>query len=292
MNLDEDQDYEREGETRAITAPAAAAGERVDVWLTQAFADLSRLRVQGLIGASKLSVDGALVACAKIKCAPARYELILPPPEPAAPEPESIPLEIAFEDAHLLVVQQAIRHGGASRAGLDARHAGQCRARTLCGATFRHRRRRPPRHRASHRQRHHGACRRRQIGRGASGAREAVRQHDLERVYYAVTRGAPKERTGIIDNRLVRSGEDRRKFVVVRDAGERSGPPRHHVLDRRKLCQHQGEAAAVRRRRLIECRLRDRTHASNSRPPCASRRTANRRSALRQDARVVSKLKA
>jgi len=85
------------GETLSAIAPAEAAGERIDVWLTKAWPELSRARVQGLIGAGKLSADGAPVTHAKDKVRPgARYELVLPPPEPAAPLPESIPLDIAF----------------------------------------------------------------------------------------------------------------------------------------------------------------------------------------------------
>src|SRR6202008_2131418 len=61
-----------------------------------------------LIGAAKLSAAGAVVPHAKQR--PKRgglYELALPPPAPAAPLPEAIPLNIVFEDAHLLVIDKA-----------------------------------------------------------------------------------------------------------------------------------------------------------------------------------------
>ncbi len=95
-------------ETRMTIAPAQAGDERVDAWLARVWPDLSRARIQGLIGAGKLSADGALVTHAKDKPrAGVRYVLVLPAPEPAAPLPEAIPLKIVFEDAHLLVIDKA-----------------------------------------------------------------------------------------------------------------------------------------------------------------------------------------
>ncbi len=83
--MEDDIEQETNSEVRAAVAPADA-GDRVDAWLGKLWPDLSRSRVQGLIGAGKLTVDGALVTHAKDKPrAGATYELSLPPPEPAAP---------------------------------------------------------------------------------------------------------------------------------------------------------------------------------------------------------------
>ena len=87
VNDIDDQAYEEPGEIRSAVAPADA-GERVDAWLGKLWPDLSRSRVQGLIGAGKLTVNGVVVTHAKDKPrVGAAYELILPPPEPAAPQP-------------------------------------------------------------------------------------------------------------------------------------------------------------------------------------------------------------
>ena len=95
--MTEPKHYAPPGEIRTATSPPEAAGERVDAWLATLWPDLSRSRVQGLIGAGKLSVDGAPVGAAKDKVRPGgAYQLVLPPPEPAAPQPESIPLNIVF----------------------------------------------------------------------------------------------------------------------------------------------------------------------------------------------------
>ena len=91
---EDEQEYQAPGETRAVVAPADA-GERVDAWLAKLWPDLSRSRVQGLIGAGKLSVDGVPVTHAKDKPrAGARYEITLPPPEPASPLPEPLPTPV------------------------------------------------------------------------------------------------------------------------------------------------------------------------------------------------------
>jgi 23S rRNA pseudouridine1911/1915/1917 synthase len=80
---------------------------RVDQWLSGLWPDLSRARIQGLIGAGKLTADGATVthSSAKVR-AGATYAVDLPPPAPAAPEPEQISLDILYEDAHLIVVNK------------------------------------------------------------------------------------------------------------------------------------------------------------------------------------------
>ncbi len=251
-----------EGETRSATAPAAA-GERVDVWLAKHWPDLSRARIQGLIGAGKLSLDGAPVTHAKDKPrAGGRYELILPPPEPATPLPEALPLEIAFEDEHLVVVNKAagmamhpapgsmrgtlvnalLAHcgdslsgiGGVARPGIVHRIDKDTTGLVVVA-----------KHDAAH-----------------QGLAKLFAKHKLERVYYAVTRGAPKERAARIENKLVRSGEDRRKYVVARNADTEAG--KTAITDYwtvESFGQQAGASAGRPAAALIECRLHTgRTH--------------------------------
>ena len=251
-----------EGETRAATAPAAA-GERVDVWLAKHWPDLSRARIQGLIGAGKLTLDGAPVTHAKDKPrAGGRYELVLPPPEPAAPLPEALPLEIAFEDEHLVVVNKAagmamhpapgsmrgtlvnalLAHcgdslsgiGGVARPGIVHRIDKDTTGLVVVA-----------KHDAAH-----------------QGLAKLFAKHNLERVYYAVTRGAPKERAARIENKLVRSGEDRRKYVVARNGDTEAG--KTAITDYwtiESFGQQAGASAGRPAAALIECRLHTgRTH--------------------------------
>lgn len=258
--VDNDED---EGEVRSAVAPADGAGDRVDAWLAKLWPDLSRSRVQGLIGAGKLTVDGAPVTHAKDKPRPgARYELVLPPPEPAAPQPEAIPLDIVYEDKDLIVVDKAagmamhpapgsmrgtlvnalLAHcgdslsgiGGVARPGIVHRIDKDTTGLVVVA-----------KHDAAH-----------------TGLAKLFAKHDLERVYYAVTRGAPKERTATIENRLVRSNEDRRKYVVARDPNMQAGKIAITQFWTIETYGRQAGASAGRpAAALIECRLyTGRTH--------------------------------
>jgi 23S rRNA pseudouridine1911/1915/1917 synthase len=251
-----------EGEVREAVAPADA-GDRVDVWLTKLWPDLSRARIQGLIGAGKLTADGALVGAAKDKPrAGARYALVLPPPEPAAPLPERLPLTIMFEDDDLIVIDKA--------AGMAMHPAPGSMRGTLVNALLAH-------------------CGDTLSGIGGvarpgivhridkdttglvvvakndaahNGLAKLFAKHDIERVYYAITRGAPKERTARIENVLVRSSEDRRKYVVARNPESNAGKI---AITQFWTIESFGQAAGASAGRpaaaLLECRLQTgRTH--------------------------------
>jgi 23S rRNA pseudouridine1911/1915/1917 synthase len=255
--VDEDNEL-----TRAAIAPEGA-GERVDAWLAQVWPDLSRARIQGLIGQGKLTADGVVVTHAKDKPrAGARYELALPPPEPAAPAPEAIPLNIVYEDNDLIVVDKAagmamhpapgsmrgtlvnalLAHCGASLSGIGgvARPGIVHRIdKDTTGLVV------AAKNDAAH-----------------NGLARLFARHDIERVYYAITRGAPKERTARIENVLARSSEDRRKYVVTRSpdsgAGKRAVTQYWTV---ESFGQQAGASAGRPAAALIECRLETgRTH--------------------------------
>lgn len=250
------------GEVRAAVAPADA-GDRVDAWLGKLWPDLSRSRVQGLIGAGKLTVDGAPVTHAKDKPRTgARYELLLPPPEPAAPQPEVLPLNIVYEDEHLVVVDKAmgmamhpapgsmrgtlvnalLAHcgdslsgiGGVARPGIVHRIDKDTTGLVVVA-----------KHDAAH-----------------TRLAKLFAKHDLERVYYAVTRGAPKDRAARIENKLVRSGEDRRKYVVARNPETEAGKlATTDYWTVESYGQQSGTAIGRAAAALLECRLHTgRTH--------------------------------
>ena len=106
-----------EPETRAsgaafsfIVAPEEA-GARLDRFLAEraeiVAAHVSRTRIKALLdaGAATLNDRPARDASAKLSGGD-RVALRLPEPEPATPQGEDIPLNIVFEDAHLLVVDK------------------------------------------------------------------------------------------------------------------------------------------------------------------------------------------
>src|SRR6202044_2240846 len=58
--LDFDEDTEFEDGVRTFVADAAASGMRLDAYLAQAIPEISRARVQMLIEAGQVRVDGAV----------------------------------------------------------------------------------------------------------------------------------------------------------------------------------------------------------------------------------------
>ena len=95
-------------ETHSLKIPADQAGERLDKALTALLPDLSRARLQALLAEGQVA-DGAgqPVTEAKRKVrAGESYTVTIPPPVPAAPEGQAIPLDVVFEDDHLIVIDK------------------------------------------------------------------------------------------------------------------------------------------------------------------------------------------
>lgn len=91
----------------AITLAPESAGDRLDRALASALPELSRTRIQALVRAGKVTLGGNPVADAKAKVAGGEeVEIEIPPPEPAIPQAEDIPLTIVYEDEHLLVIDK------------------------------------------------------------------------------------------------------------------------------------------------------------------------------------------
>jgi 23S rRNA pseudouridine1911/1915/1917 synthase len=105
--LEEDTDAAGDTSTRTFTADPAAANLRLDQYLAQALPDVSRARVQLLIEAGQVRVDGNL---AKPKQKLRGGESIeiegTPQPAPLHATPEDIPLHILHEDKYLAVIDK------------------------------------------------------------------------------------------------------------------------------------------------------------------------------------------
>ena len=98
------------GDSQILTADVEAgeSGERLDRVLAGHFTDLSRARLQALIAEGRLSIDGKVIADGKHKARAGTYVLSIPAPVAAKPEPQNIPLDILFEDEHLIVVNKPV----------------------------------------------------------------------------------------------------------------------------------------------------------------------------------------
>ncbi|MGB3615594.1 MAG: RluA family pseudouridine synthase [Elainellaceae cyanobacterium] len=92
--------------SRHLQVGAQDAGDRLDRWLTQQVS-LSRSRLQGLIEAGQVTLNGQPVSKRQAVQAGDRIQMTIPPSEPLALEPESIPLDILFEDESLIIVNKS-----------------------------------------------------------------------------------------------------------------------------------------------------------------------------------------
>ena len=81
--------------------------ERLDKVLLSRYPDFSRSRIEGLVKAGFVTVNGAVAAKAGMKVSPDDEIVVeIPPPVPAVPEPEDIPLSVVFEDDDMVVVDK------------------------------------------------------------------------------------------------------------------------------------------------------------------------------------------
>ena len=81
---------------------------RLDKQILETHPDFSRSRIEGLVKSGFVTVNGAVAEKAGMKVFPDDEIVVeIPPPVPAVPEPEDIPLDVVFEDADMLVVNKA-----------------------------------------------------------------------------------------------------------------------------------------------------------------------------------------
>jgi 23S rRNA pseudouridine1911/1915/1917 synthase len=105
----EDTDFEFEGEPIEIVIDETLAGGRIDAALAKAHDALSRNRIKDLILVGAVTVDGRPIGEPKYRVkAGETITLVAPPPEDPDPQPENIPLDILFEDEHLIVINKPV----------------------------------------------------------------------------------------------------------------------------------------------------------------------------------------
>ncbi len=141
-DLEEDTDAASTASIRTFLADPAAANLRLDQYLAQALPDISRARVQLLIAAGQVRVDGAP---AKPKQKLRGGESIeiegSPQPAPLHAIPEDIPLHIVHEDKHLAVIDKPagmMVHAGAGTAPLTSGEPDTRNSGTLVNALLFH----------------------------------------------------------------------------------------------------------------------------------------------------------
>jgi len=237
------------GEGKVITG-VLEAGPRLDKALAAASA-LSRERVKALIGEGRVTIDGKPAAQASARSAGGDFAIDLPPPADAAAAPQEIPLVIAYEDEHLIVVDKP--------AGMVVHPAAGNPDGTLVNALLHH---------CSGQLSGIGGVARpgivHRIDKDTSGllvvaksdvAHEGLARqfadHSLERAYLAVCNGHPSPPEGSVSARIGRSDANRKKMAVLPKDSSRG----KHAVTRYKVLRTMDGCA------LVECRLETgRTH--------------------------------
>ncbi len=92
------------GEERVLSVDDAGRTWRLDAFLAEKIPELSRSYLQKLIEDEQVLVNGARVRPAQRLKGGETVTVHIPPPRPAEPLPQQMPLEVLFEDRHLLVL--------------------------------------------------------------------------------------------------------------------------------------------------------------------------------------------
>jgi 23S rRNA pseudouridine1911/1915/1917 synthase len=230
--------------------PAEMAGWRLDRALAAVIPTLSRERLKALISAGNVTVGDRIVRDPATKILGALdVSVAVPNPAPAHNEAQDIPLVIAYEDEHLIVVDKP--------AGLVVHPACGNLDGTLVNALLHHCQgslsgiggvERPG---IVHRidKDTSGLMVAAKTDRAHAGLAAQFAKHSIDRRYRAIVAGRPRPAEGRIEGNLGRSPSNRKKMAIV---GPSQG--KHAVTHYSTLAPLDGAA-------LVECRLETgRTH--------------------------------
>jgi 23S rRNA pseudouridine1911/1915/1917 synthase len=221
-----------EPERRRFTVERAEARLRLDRWLQDRAPDLSRTRLQALIAAGHVTVDGRVSRPSLRLRGGEAVALEIPPPVPLALDPEPIPLDIVYEDDAVLVVNKPaglVVHPGAGHATGTLVHAllAHC-GPSLSGI---------------------GGARRpgivHRLDRGTSGllavaksdrahlalARQ-LKARTVERRYVALVHGTVSRVEGLVEAAIGRHPADRQRMAVRPPGAGRAAITRFRVTER------------------------------------------------------------
>lgn len=248
-----------------LTALAGEAhkGTRLDRFLSEQIETLSRSRAKTLVkdGHVRESRGGkeAVQDDPRTSVVPGvEYILDMPEPVPASPQPEAIPLNILFEDDHLILVDKP--------AGMAVHPAPGSWQGTLVNALLHHCQGALPGIGGVERP---GIVHR--IDKDTTGILVVAKteiahqglstlfaEHDIDRTYLALVRGAPRPLAGTVETQIARSPRDRKKMAVVEE------PAGRHAITHYRALETYGEISKTEARpaaALIECSLETgRTH--------------------------------
>jgi 23S rRNA pseudouridine1911/1915/1917 synthase len=212
-----------------------APGGRLDQLLAQLGPEISRSRWQRLIRQGQVRVDGLVVDKASTGLAGGEQVVArVPPPEPSHLVPEPIPLDVIYEDDHLLVVNKPpgmVVHPGAGN-----------RRSTLVQAALAH----APTMRGVGGVRRPGVVHR--LDKDTSGVillakddeshqmlQDQFRQRTVKKQYLALVDGHPPTAAGRIEAAIARDQVHRTRMAIVPDEQGRRAVSIYHTLAGTKL---------------------------------------------------------
>jgi len=234
-----------------VAATAEDVGKRIDLVLAGRIPTLSRSRLKTLIEEGRLSCAGRTIVEPAYRVKPGQtFAMIVPEAAPATPQAQAIALDIAYEDAQLIVLDKP--------AGLVVHPAPGNPDRTLVNALLAH---------CGTQLSGIGGVRRpgivHRLDKDTSGLMVAAKTEaayrglaaqfaarKVTRAYRAVVWGVPQPRAGEITGNIGRSSRNRKKMAVLRHGGK-------PALTRYRTIRTLGDGQVS----LIECRLQSgRTH--------------------------------
>jgi 23S rRNA pseudouridine1911/1915/1917 synthase len=235
-------------EILSFAVPSEGISTRLDKWLATLCDGFSRSRIQGLILAGRMQVNGETVSRTAVKVDPGDVvTLAIPPPVPAEPQPEDIPLAVVFEDEHIIVIDKP--------AGLVVHPAPGHLSGTLVNALLHH----CPALEGIGGVARPGIVHR--LDQDTSGlmvvakteaamrtlTKEFSSHANIRKTYLALVHGTPVPAEGRVENLIGRCPWDRKKMAVV----ERNG----------KVAVTNYRTVSAGRRSLVECVIETgRTH--------------------------------
>ncbi|KOP26632.1 pseudouridine synthase [Hapalosiphon sp. MRB220] len=216
-----------------ISLQVEEPGERLDRYLTEQLTDLSRSRIQQLIEQGQVQLNSKICTSKKISVRLGdRITVTIPPIEPLELTAEDIPLDILYEDDHILILNKP--------AGLVVHPAPGHPDGTLVNAILAHCPNLPgiggvQRPGIVHR-----------LDKDTTGAiaiakTELAHQHlqaqlkakTAQREYLGVIHGVPKTESGTVDLPIGRHPVDRKKMAVVPiEKGGRPAVTHWRILER------------------------------------------------------------
>ena len=214
-----------------MTLTVEQGGERIDRFLSEEIADLSRSYIQKLLKEGSISVNGkAVKANYKVN---AGDEILVEIPEPEMPDilPEDIPLDILYEDDDILIVNKP--------KGMVVHPAPGHYSHTLVNAVLYHC--------GSRLSGINGVLRPgivHRIDMDTTGSllickndrahqilAEELKEHSITRRYHAIVHGNLKEDTGTVNAPIGRHPVDRKKMSTKSPSG-RHAVTHYRVLER------------------------------------------------------------